>query len=253
MSHTVIKSRLNSYQAAIDYVEKNDPKVAFILSEVGSTLNTVPIDFAGGFGAAMWAVDFHLSAMCRGIKRVANTQRPEAAHAFWISDDTGPVTKRPIVQGIFPAAAFITDFVGSKSLGQVSEISLSDKGRFTAYAMYGIDSDRVERVALVNLKEWNEDSGSSRGSKTVTLKVDDDVSSATVRRMHADRGSLAVGYDWGGSDNNVSYAGEQWSYAIDLGKGHYTDGSMVEESIVLSNGKFEVIVPDTEAVLVFLK
>ncbi|KAJ5297153.1 uncharacterized protein N7443_008046 [Penicillium atrosanguineum] len=253
MDHTFIQSRLSSYQSSIDYIEKNDPGTAFILSEVGSTLRPVPIDFAGGFGAAIWAVDFHLAAMCRGIKRVSNTQRPEATHAFWVPDDTGPVTKRPIVQGIFPAAAFITDFVGSANLGKASEVSLTGQDRFTAYVIHGLTSDLAERVALVNMKEWNENSNSVRESATITLNVGENVTSATMRRMHADGGSTAVGYDWGGSNNNVSYAGEQWTYAIDLGKGHYTNGSLVEESLSVIDGKIEVSVPDTEAVLLFLK
>ncbi|KAJ6112160.1 hypothetical protein N7523_008221 [Penicillium sp. IBT 18751x] len=253
MNHAVIQSRLSSYQPSIDYVEKNDPETAFVLSEVGSTLRAVPIDFAGGFGAAIWAVDFHLAAMCRGIKRVTNTQRPEATHAFWVPDDTGPATKRPIVQGIFPSAAFIVDFVGSSNLGKASEIGLSDQDHFTAYVMHGLNSGLAERVALVNMKEWNENSNSVRGSATVTLDVGENVTSATMRRMHADSGSTAVGYDWGGPNNNVSYAGEQWTYAIDLGKGHYTNGFLIEELVSVSGGKIEVTVPDTEAVLVYLK
>ena len=253
MDHAFIQSRLSSYQSSIDFVEKNDPDTAFVLSEVGSTLRPVPIDFAGGFGAAIWAVDFHLAAMCRGIKRVSNTQRPEATHAFWVPDDTGPATKRPIVQGIFPAAAFIADFVGSSNLGKASEISLSEQDRFTAYVMYGLNSDLAERVALVNMKEWNENSNSVRGSATVTLDIGQNVTSAIMRRMHADRGSTAVGYDWGGSNSNVSYAGEQWTYAIDLGKGHYTNGSLIEEFLSVSDGNIEVTVPDTEAVLVYLE
>lgn len=253
MNHAFIQSRLSSYQSSIDYVAKKEPDTAFVLSEVGSTLRIVPIDFAGGFGAAIWAVDFHLAAMCHGIKRISNTQRPEASHSFWVPDDTAPVTKRPGVQGIFPAAPFIVDFIGSSALGKASEIILSEENRVTAYAVYGLDSGVAERVALVNMNEWNGDSDSVRGSVNVTLDVGGNLTSATMRRMHADRGSTAVGYDWGGSDNNVSYAGEQWTYAIDLGKGHYTNGSLIEESVSVSDGKIEVTVPDTEAALLFLK
>ncbi|KAI9924217.1 hypothetical protein MW887_007167 [Aspergillus wentii] len=248
MNHSYILEHLAPYEQAMSDIKNQD--VPFVLSEVGSVLGGAPIKFSGGFGAAMWAVDMHLAAMARGIQRVTNTERPEAAHAFWVPDTTGPPTKRPVVQGVFPAAPFIADFVGKD--GKVVEIPLKGGNElFTAYAMYNQQTSKVDKVALINLKQWDESSKAHRGSATITLNVGNDVKSAIVQRMKSRKGSSAVGFDLGGAGENVTWAGEQWTYAVDQGKGHFIDGHKVEEQVKVNNGKVVVHVPDTEAVIVF--
>lgn len=254
MNHTAILKHLAPYETAMKSVHGHRPNISFVLSEVGSVIGGAPTNFSGGFGAAIWAADFHLAAMARGIKRVSNTQRPEATHAYWIPDDSGPKTGRPVVQGIFPAAAYVADFVGKgDSLGKVAEMEVHQgNGLFTAYAMYGHQSKMIERVALVNLKQWDASSKTPRGTTTVTLNVDNTVKSAVVKRLHADQGWSAVGFDLGGAQQNVTWAGEQWTYAIDHGMGHFPSGGLQQESTAV-NGTVTVTVPDTEAVIVFFQ
>jgi hypothetical protein len=253
MNHTAILEHLAPYEKSMKFVNQHNANLSFVLSEVGSVIGGGPIDFSGAFGAALWAVDFHLAAMARGIKRVSNTQRPEATHAFWIPDNSGPKTGRPAVQGIFPAAPYIADFVGKgDSLGKVVEMDVPWQGQFTAYAMYSLQSGNIERVALVNLRQWDASSKTPRGNATVTLNVDNGVKSALIRRMHADQGSSAMGFDLGGPQQNVTWAGEQWTYAIDQGMGHFPTGSIQQESVAV-NGTVTVSVPDTEAVIVFFQ
>ena len=62
----------------------------------------------------------------------------------------------------------------------------------------------------------------------------------------------ALGYDIGGSDANVTWAGEQWSYKIDNGKGHFPHGKQ-EETVQVKKGVAEVKVPDSEAVIVWIR
>jgi hypothetical protein len=254
MNHTAILKHLAPYEEAMKFVHKHNTNISFVLSEVGSVIGGGPMNFSGAFGAAIWAADFHLAAMSRGIKRVSNTQRPEATHAFWIPDDSGPKTGQPVVQGIFPAAAYITDFVGKgDTLGKVVEMDVHQgNGLFTAYAMYGHLSERIDRVALVNLKQWDMSSKTPRGNTTVTLNVDTAVKSAVIQRLHADQGWSAVGFDLGGAQQNVTWAGEQWTYAIDQGLGHFPSGITQQESVAV-NGTVKVTVPDTEAVVVFFQ
>ncbi|KAH8694132.1 hypothetical protein BGW36DRAFT_216876 [Talaromyces proteolyticus] len=253
MNHTAILEHLASYEKSMQAVHQHHANLSFVLSEVGSVIGGGPTNFSGGFGAAIWAADFHLAAMARGIKRVSNTQRPEASHAFWIPDNSGPKTGRPVVQGIFPAAPFVADFVGKDaSLGKVVELGVNGQGLFTAYAMYGLHSEKIERVALVNLQQWDASSKTTRGNKTVTLSVGNGVKSAVIRRLHADQGWSALGYDLGGAQENVTWAGEQWTYAVDQGMGHFPTGSMEQESVAV-NGTVKVSVPDTEAVIVFFE
>lgn len=226
MNHTAVTNRFPAIEDNIRYIRNSDDKIAFIISETGSVIGAKPVSFSAAFGAALWAVDSHLVAMSRGVKRVSNTMRPEATHAFWIPDDSRTKkTKGPVVQGIFPSAPFITDFVGNYTLGQVVEIEVPGQpDLFGAFAMYGLESGKVERVALVNLEEWYPVSGSGRGNATITFNVGDEGGSVIVRRMHADKGSSAMGFDLGGSDDNVTLAGEQWTYKVDHGKGHFPAG-----------------------------
>lgn len=89
MNHTAVTNRFPAIEDNIRYIRNSDDKIAFIISEPGSVIGAEPVSFSAAFGAALWAVDFHLVAMSRGVKRVSNTMRPEATHAFWIPDDSG--------------------------------------------------------------------------------------------------------------------------------------------------------------------
>ncbi|KAJ5097380.1 hypothetical protein N7456_008101 [Penicillium angulare] len=252
MNHTAITERFPIIESSIKSTRANDDKIAFVLSEVGSAIGAAPVSFSRGFGAALWAADFHLVSMSRGVKRVSNTMRPESTHSFWIPDNSGgQKTKGPAVQGIFIASPFITDFVGNASLGKVVEVQVPGQpDLFSAYAMYNRESSKIERVALINLREWYPDLSSSRGRAIITLQIGSGgAHSATIRRMHADKGSNAVGYDLGGYDNNVTWAGEQWTSKIDNGKGHFPRG-LEEETVKVENGTIDVTVPNSEAVIV---
>jgi hypothetical protein len=179
--------------------------------------------------------------------------RPEATHSFWVPNDMGPQTSGPSVQGVFPSAAFITDFVGKgDSLGKVIEIDVSGTPQFfSAFAMYNLQSGKLARVALVNLKQWDHNSKDDRGSAEVILNVDAGVGSLHARRLHAEKGTSAMGFDLGGHEDNVTWAGEQWSHTVDGGKGHFVDGSMVQEEVTVENGHGTVSVLDSEAITVY--
>lgn len=254
MNHKAISDRFPKIEENIKYIHENDEKIAFVISEAGSIIGGEPVNISAAFGAALWAVDFHLTAMTRGVKRVSNTMRPEATHAFWIPDDSGTErTTGPSVHGIFPSAAFIADFVGKISPGKAVEIKVPGQPEyFSAYAMYNQDSGKIERIALVNLKSWYPGLNTDRGHASITLNVGDDVKEATLHRMHADKGSVAMGFDLGGFDDNATWAGEQWSYKIDKGMGHFPHGHE-EDKLKITKGSVKVEVPDTEACIVHLE
>lgn len=251
MNHTAITDRFPIIERNIKSVHEDDGEMAFVLSEVGSAIGETPANFSSGFGAALWAVDFHLASMSRGVKRISNTMRPESTHSFWIPDNSGgKSTMGPSVQGLFIAAPFVTDFVGNGSLGQVVEVEVPGKpDLFSAYAMYSRDSSQLQRVALINLRQWYPDLSDNRGHAVFTLELGS-AQSATVRRMHSERGVFAVGFDQGGPEENVTWAGEQWAWNIDKGQGHFPRG-LEEETVESNNGKIEVTVPNSEAVIVF--
>lgn len=259
MSRASILDRLKPYVNVVDWLRKQKKPYPLVLSEVGSAIGGSPLAFGGSFGAAMWAVNFHLAAMARGVQRVCNTMGPGATHAFWEPDDSGRQAKGPAVNGIFPAAAYIADFVGKDDhLGKVTELT-SGVESLTAYAMYDLKSDKPARVALINLHEWHEDGtpalSPERGAVTVALDVGEETKSITIKRMQSEKGSTAIGFDQsieqGKPWENVTWAGEQWSHKIDMGKGHFVSGPQ-EEKVKVSQGKVQVVVHDTEAVIVFL-
>lgn len=250
MNHTAIVNRLKPYASDVSKAGS----LPLIISEIGSALGGSPVQWGGGFGAAMWAVDIHLAAMARGIKQMCNTQAPTATHGFWVPDNSGRHTTGPAVHGIFPAAAFITNFVGKDdTLGKVVELP-SSKSQFSAYAMYNLKSNKPQRIALLNLREWNNDSKSKRGTSQVTLDVGDEVKSAEGRYMSSVSGSLARGFDLGGQDEVVTFAGEQWSYKLNTGKGSYvSDGKEQTKKLTVKGGKVTVPVQDTEAIVINLE
>lgn len=252
MNHTAITSRFPPIDKSIKYINNNYNNLAYVISETGSAIGAQPVDFSASFGAALWAVDFHLLAMSRGVKRISNTMRPEATHSYWIPDNSGgSKTKGPAVHGIFASAPFIADFVGNGSIGKVVEIEIPGKpDLLSGYALYDQDTKAIERLALVNLKEWYPGLSPKRGNATVSLDVGDSIESVTIRRLHAQNGAAAMGLDLGGADDNVTWAGEQWTYTIDRGMGHIPTGHAIRETVKVENGQVVVVVPDSEAVIV---
>ncbi|KAJ5092612.1 hypothetical protein NUU61_007482 [Penicillium alfredii] len=245
MNHTVIKNHLRPYA-------KDAAKIGslpLVISEVGSALGNSPVWFGAGFGAAIWAVDFHLTAMVLGIKRVCNTEEPVATHSFWVPDHTTRHTTGPAVQGVFPAAAFIADFVGKDKLGKVSEIELAEDQLLTGYVSYGLQSKKPQRIALINMREWHKGSKYNRGTAKVTVDVGDGVKSAMARYLSSESGSFARGYDLGGEGEIVTWAGEHWSHKLKLGKGVFTSKPR-EHKLNVQNGKVMVPLRDTEAVMI---
>ncbi|KAJ5180669.1 hypothetical protein N7492_003879 [Penicillium capsulatum] len=210
MNHNAVKKSFGPIDGTI---RKMKSDVDYVISEAGSSIGTPDVAYSSGFGTALWAIDFHLYAMTRGVKRISNTMRAEAAHAFWVPIDTStkdkpsvipdaitsaipgatpspgaggssdssnsasendPIAKNKVgVRGIFAAAPFITDFVGAS--GKVQELNIPQSpATFSAYALYDEGAaGHLKRVALINLAEWNPDMPRDRGTAKVTLNFKD--------------------------------------------------------------------------------
>lgn len=251
MNHTAISSRFaTANKPEIKYLKAHFPDVKYVFSETGSALRG-PLDVQGGFGATLWSVDFMLYSMSQGVARVDNTQRPAAKHSFWVPDNSAPYNPGPQVRGPFSAIPFVADFIG-KNAGEVVEIDAGSE-LLTAYALYDQKTGSLSRVAIVNLKIWVEGhSSSSRGSETFSLPVAAHVKTVSVKRLSADAGARALGFDHAGPTQNITWGGEQWSYKVDNGKGHQTASVASEETVQVQNGKANIKVSDTEAVIVFV-
>ncbi|KAH8886548.1 hypothetical protein GQ53DRAFT_827864 [Thozetella sp. PMI_491] len=255
LNHTAITERFNLFIP--DITASRNLNIPFVMAEDAAVLGGAPIEFSGGFGYTLWAVDFNLAAMARKINRVANLcGAPTSRRVFWNPDSTGGTNSPgPQVRAPFPAAMFVADFIGSETNAAVTEINLGTGiPLLSAYAMYDGSTSKLLRVALVNMRIYNATNaalvGNTRGSVTFNLSLGTAVKSAVVRSLHADKGVAAMGYDFGGPTSNVSWAGEQWSYSIDQGKGHYTTGAAQQTTMTVTNGVLSLTVPNSEAVIV---
>ncbi|KAF3002208.1 hypothetical protein E8E14_000848 [Neopestalotiopsis sp. 37M] len=254
LNHYRISERLANYSESI--AASKALGLPYYIDEDAAVLGGAPPQFQSGFGYALWAVDFNLLCMTQGVARVNNLAgRPSASRQFWVPDDSAADTNTgPQVRAPFPAAAYVADFIGIEGDTAVQKISLGDDHPYlSAYAAYDGASGVLQRLALVNLRLYNGTLGSGqRGSEDFNITLPADVASITVQRLHADLGAAAQGFDYAGPTHNVSWAGEQWSYALDYGKGHYTTGSPVTETVNVTNGIATVNVLNSEAVVVFI-
>ena len=182
--------------------------------------------------------------MAQGVARIDGTQRPAALHSLFVPVNGIPDNPGPSVRAPFYAQPFIADFI--KSTTGVVEMGLNSDF-LTAYAAY--NANGLARVALVNLHEWNAGDNTQRGNQTFVLKVPTSTKNVTVGRLTAAAGAEAGGFDNGGQ--NITYAGQQWSYSVDNGKGHPSAASTTK--VQVSNGVATVSVKDSEAVVVYVQ
>ncbi|KAL7622188.1 hypothetical protein AAE478_007691 [Parahypoxylon ruwenzoriense] len=253
MNHKAITNLFAGYLKSMNAVQPADggDGVSYILSETGSsTVKGVTLQYTSGFGATLWSVDFQLTALSRRIKRVVDSGRPIAKQGSWTPDNSGN-NGGPAVRSPFSANIFVADFIGKDKPRNVVEV-LPNEEYLSAYVAYDDGSKKADRVALVNLKAWDKASNQARGHHTFAVPVAQGTDSVKVRRLHADLGVWATGFDLGGTKENVTWAGEQWTYKVDQGKGHFVTGKLEEQTVKVQDGKALVNVPDTEAIIVYL-
>ena len=253
INHTAITTRFESYLPSIK--ASRDAGLDYAITEGAAVLGGADITFSSGFGYALWAVDFNLAAMARGVSRVTNLAgRPDAKRVFWTPDDSGgEASPGPHARAPFPAAMFVADFVGAeKEDVAVKEIDVGED-LASAYAMYDAEKGSLKRVALVNLRLYNGTEERERGEATFSLSVGEGVESVKVRSLHAELGVAAMGYDFGGKDHVVSWAGEQWSHDLDGGNGHLIKRKVDEKTVEVKDGVASVKVLDSEAVMVLVE
>jgi hypothetical protein len=251
LNHSAITRRFDSYLP--DLQASRNLSIPFLITEDAAVVGSAPIEFAGGFGYTLWAVDFNLAAMARRVSRVANLAgSPTSKRVFWNPDNTGGTkSPGPQVRAPFPAAIFVADFIGMDSKSAVTEVDLG-RPFLSAYAMYDNASGKLQRIALINMRVYNATKGNVRNSVTFNLSLGKSVKSVSVRSLHADLGIAAMGYDFAGPTGNVSWAGEQWSHSINLGRGHFTNGAMEETNETVTGGTLSLAVPDSEAVMLIV-
>lgn len=246
LNHTAVVNKLAHYLPSIKATH-DTPGARFILSETGGPLG-VSEEVQTFFANTLWSVNFQLYAMTLGVSRVTGVQRPEAKRSLWIPT-AGLAVPGPRVQAPYYALPFVADFVG-KAAGTdgrrgVVNIPLNNPV-LSAYAIF--EGPTLARVAIVNLREY---AGGEATRNAVAVRLENlgaAVSEVRVGRLHADAGTAAGGFDVNGK--NITWAGQQWSYKVDRGDGH---GTVQMTTLEVTGGVVKVVIPDTEAVIVYVK
>ena len=148
------------------------------------------------------------------------------------------------VQAPYYALPYVADFIGKTVSGDRGAINL-DLGEesISGYAMF--EGQSLARIAIVNLRQY--DGGGARKAVQVHLDNLGSANQVQIRRLSAEDGTAAGGFDVNGK--NITYAGQQWSYDIDLGSGH---GTVAVETYSVTDGVANIVVSDTEAVIVYI-
>ncbi|KAI9716504.1 MAG: hypothetical protein M1828_007664 [Chrysothrix sp. TS-e1954] len=253
MNHEAIVSRLEPYKESIQYVRNEG--IPFILGEVGNgDIGGANLTFQAVLGSALWAVDFQMYAMSLGISRVTMTNKVNAGFSLWQPTTTGQYPAA--VRAPYYAQPFIADFIGKSGATHVQNHNIAlpgGKGPDPYLSAYGgYESRNLARIAIVNLHLWSDITSAANSGPRPTvhthLKVNKAVgSTVAVERLTAPHGAYAS------AQQGITWAGEQWDYSPDLGKGRIVDPNHTETVKVQkgTDGNFVLVgVKSSEAVIV---
>ncbi|KAJ4297631.1 hypothetical protein N0V90_005525 [Kalmusia sp. IMI 367209] len=242
LNHAELVEQFAKYQPHINYT-RGVEKVGYIFSETGGPLGVSKEEFAL-FANTLWAVNFMLYSMSHGVQRVSLVQRPVAKRSLWIPS-AGLSTPGPRVQAPWYAMPFVADFLGKSVSGPrgVAHLPL-DTNFITAYAMY--EGDQISKVALVNLRNFA--GQESRKAVKVRLQGLGGVEEVRIGRLHAPEGTAAGGMDV--NKKEIKWQDQEWRFDVGMGK---VSGEMMQKTLKVTGGVVEVVIPDSEAIIVYFK
>lgn len=185
------------------------------------------------YGAALWGLDFSLyAASTQIIKRVHFHQSIGSPYADWAP--TEPRQTKAPYYGKLAAATFLahSDKIQVKTLA-IGPRDDVDSG----YAAY--KGDKLRRVALINLREYDSGSSAQRGSQTYTVDVPPR-SRWVAQRLTAPGARDKTGITY----NGYAYEAESLGKPVRV-QGLETDRVVTPDK----NGKLSIEVADSEAVI----
>lgn len=238
MNHGAIKSRLDLYRDDIEFLASRNPKIPFVLSEVGNSLNPKhDYNYQATLGSALWQVDFQLYGLSIGISRFNFQQIMHSGFDLWLPEASAGM--QPQVFANYYAQPFVADFVGTSGVTQVTNIPLEPN--VSAYVAY--EDGTAKRAAIVNLKYWSKcrSKGESRIAQQVRVQVPFGVDKVKIVHLTSPGGASAKA-------KTVTYAGSQWTYESE-GKevtGVRNDGDVQQ----VVGGSVTVPIKASEAVIV---
>ncbi len=194
--------------------------VPYILGETNSLYNEGAPGLSNSFGAALWGVDFNLYCAATGIRRVHMHQGTNYRYAAW--QPVGTVNETLGTKAPYYGNIMVASFLGNLTAGNVSvsDIELGSEYK-SAYAAY-VDG-RLERIAIIQMREYNYSSTSGSGGATPSrpnntfsfqLPASGSSSAATTVKSVSVQRLMANGSD---SITGVTFDGYSYNYEISKG------------------------------------
>ncbi|CAM1507950.1 Fc.00g047980.m01.CDS01 [Cosmosporella sp. VM-42] len=240
LNHTFTVSRTaDFFKKAMRTVKNKDKAIKFIIDEVGNAdvdaSEEQVAHLSRSLGSAVWTVDWMLYAMTLNITGVNMQQGSHMAFAEWVPSS---------LQGGWYGHVFVTDFIGNDTSNQLQVKELktirkqSGNPHLVGYA--GFEHGNLAKVALLNLQRWGGKPEGPRPSAEVSLELTGvpDGTAATIRRLTGPN-SIAL--------SNITWAGLDWPRSKDGAETKVKDNTVTKK---VRNGKLDVVVNATEAILV---
>ncbi|KAF2239105.1 glycoside hydrolase family 79 protein [Viridothelium virens] len=244
LNHTFTKERMSNFSSAVEFLNKQDPPIPLDLAEVGPAIDLPKDagDISGVFSAALWLSDMLLHGMNIGIRRINYQQILGGELSLWQPSEARGKEAR--VDPKYYGLIFAADFVGKEKGVKVKEVDVGHGmgERLSAYAAWSGEGELL-RVAVVNLEEWNNSTGSARRPNvTVEFSAPEGAQKMEVRKLESTTGAQDD------KEEDISYAGVTYTFANN-GKGEQKKGDGVER-IAVKDGKVKVVVKASEAVMI---
>jgi hypothetical protein len=187
-------------------------------------------------GAALWALDYALSARLAGIARVYfhegvgykyNFLQPVTLTRSIRDGSPLPAPLAPHIQPAYYAAVIAAEAIGRSGAARVVELSTGNATQVSAYAFY--ESGSLVRALFINLHAYT---GGARGAVHFNLSGAG-LGSMKVKRLSVPLANATAGVTWGGQTYETADA--------------RVSGALAVDSVRISAG---VDVHDTEVVMV---
>lgn len=206
------------------------------------------------FGAGLWIVDYVLQAALNGVDRLyfhqgtigncvssptfslsvvplAHLLNRFQAYCFW---------NTTVINAPYYGAYFVSQFLGTDG-ASISELS-SDSSAVAIYAVYS-SSNTLLRTLIYNSNYF--DGTGTRSNQTVQLSgLSSGLNRATAVRLTANDAGVIIGQ--GGEEMGAVTIGG----GLTFGSGCEVSGEQTGESVAVSGGVANVVVQDSEAVIV---
>lgn len=171
----------------------------FAFTEVNSLFNIGQPGISNTFGAALWGFDFSLYCASQGVGRVHWQQGTNFPYNAW-----QPITTDQDHRGVkapYYSLVATATFLGNLKEGKVVVVGLpfGDGVQISGYAAYV--NGALQRLAVVQMTEWNATSVGTRPTKTVKFQLPTPYESrkVLVQWLTADGSDATMGVTFAGT------------------------------------------------------